>query len=63
MLALKDLNNPYALDKIVVELSRKKETVELQGIEGEPVILFQTERGKKPGSYTVHRNGVLVVRR
>ena len=27
MLALKDLNNPYALDKIVVELSRKKETV------------------------------------
>lgn len=27
MLALKDLNNPYALDKIVVELSRKKETM------------------------------------
>lgn len=27
MLALKDLNNPYALDKIVVELSRKKDTV------------------------------------
>ena len=26
MLALKDLNNPDALDKIVVELSRKKET-------------------------------------
>lgn len=24
MLALKDLNNPYALDKIVVELSRKR---------------------------------------
>ena len=44
-------------------LPRGKETVELQGIEGEPVILFQTERGKKPGSYTVHRNGVLVVRR
>ena len=30
---------------------------------GEPVILFQTDREEKPGSYTVRRNGVLVVRR
>ena len=44
-------------------LPRGKKTVELQGIEGEPVILFQTDREEKPGSYTVRRNGVLVVRR
>ena len=44
-------------------LPRGKKTGELQGIEGEPVILFQTDREEKPGSYTVRRNGVLVVRR
>ena len=44
-------------------LPRGRKTVKLQGIDGEPVILFQTERGEKPGSYAVHRNGVLVVRR
>ena len=27
------------------------------------LILFQTDREEKPGSYTVRRNGVLVVRR
>lgn len=35
----------------------------LQGVEGEPVVLFQTERASESGSYTVRRNGVLVVRR
>ena len=40
-----------------------KKEVELQGVEGEPVVLFQTERGEENGSYTVRRNGVLVVRR
>ena len=44
-------------------LPRGKKEVELQGIEGEPVVLFQTERGEENGSYTVRRNGVLVVRR
>ena len=44
-------------------LPRGKKEVELQGVEGEPVVLFQTERGKENGSYTVRRNGVLVVRR
>ena len=44
-------------------LPRGKKEVELQGVEGEPVVLFQTERGEENGSYTVHRNGVLVVRR
>jgi len=44
-------------------LPRGKKTVELKGVEGEPVILFQAEQGEKSGSYTVHRNGVLVVRR
>lgn len=44
-------------------LPRGKREVELQGVEGEPVVLFQTERGEENGSYTVRRNGVLVVRR
>ena len=44
-------------------LTRGKKEVELQGVEGEPVVLFQTERGEENGSYTVRRNGVLVVRR
>lgn len=44
-------------------LPRGKKEVELQGVEGEPVVLFQTERGEGNGSYTVRRNGVLVVRR
>uniref|UniRef100_UPI00359C5AF6 beta-galactosidase n=1 Tax=Bifidobacterium adolescentis TaxID=1680 RepID=UPI00359C5AF6 len=44
-------------------LPRGKKEVELQGVEGEPVVLFQTERGEESGSYTVRRNGVLVVRR
>lgn len=44
-------------------LPRGKKEVELQGVEGEPVALFQTERGEENGSYTVRRNGVLVVRR
>ena len=44
-------------------LPRGKKEVELQGVEGEPVVLFQTERGEENGSYTVRRNGVLVVRR
>ena len=44
-------------------LPRGKKEVELQGVEGEPVVLFQTERGEENGSYTVLRNGVLVVRR
>lgn len=44
-------------------LPRGKKEVELQGVEGEPVVLFQTERGGENGSYTVRRNGVLVVRR
>lgn len=44
-------------------LPRGKKEVELQGVEGEPVVLFQTERGEEKGSYTVRRNGVLVVRR
>ena len=57
------LDDPEGRRTLADYLPRGKETVELQGIEGEPVILFQTERGKKPGSYTVHRNGVLVVRR
>lgn len=43
-------------------LPRGKKEVELQGVEGEPVVLFQTERGEENGSYTVRRNGVLVVR-
>ena len=44
-------------------LPRGKKEVELQSVEGEPVVLFQTERGEENGSYTVRRNGVLVVRR
>ena len=44
-------------------LPRGKKEVELQGVEGEPVVVFQTERGEENGSYTVRRNGVLVVRR
>lgn len=44
-------------------LPRGKKEVELQGVEGEPVVLFRTERGEENGSYTVRRNGVLVVRR
>lgn len=44
-------------------LPRGKKEVELQGVEGEPLVLFQTERGEENGSYTVRRNGVLVVRR
>ena len=44
-------------------LPRGKNEVELQGVEGEPVVLFQTERGEENGSYTVRRSGVLVVRR
>lgn len=44
-------------------LPRGKKEVELQGVEGEPVVLFQTERDEENGSYTVRRNGVLVVRR
>ena len=44
-------------------LPRGKKEVELQGVEGEPVVLFQTERGEENGSYTVRRNGVLVLRR
>ena len=44
-------------------LPRGKKEVELQGVEGEPVVLFQTERGEENGSYTVRRSGVLVVRR
>lgn len=44
-------------------LPRGKKEVGLQGVEGEPVVLFQTERGEENGSYTVRRNGVLVVRR
>ena len=44
-------------------LPRGKKEVELQGVDGEPVVLFQTERGEENGSYTVRRNGVLVVRR
>ena len=44
-------------------LPRGKKTVELRGIEGEPVILFQAERGRESGSYVVHRNGVLVTKR
>lgn len=44
-------------------LPRGKREVELQGVEGEPVVLFQTERGEENGSYTVRRNGVLVVGR
>ena len=44
-------------------LPRGQKEVELQGVEGEPVVLFQTERGEENGSYTVRRNGVLVVRR
>ena len=44
-------------------LPRGKKEVKLQGVEGEPVVLFQTERGEENGSYTVRRNGVLVVRR
>ena len=44
-------------------LPRGKKEVELQGVEGESVVLFQTERGEENGSYTVRRNGVLVVRR
>ena len=44
-------------------LPRGKKEVELQGVEGEPVVLFQTERGEENGSDTVRRNGVLVVRR
>lgn len=44
-------------------LPRGKQEVALQNVEGEPIVLFQTERGGENGSYVVHRNGVLVVRR
>ena len=44
-------------------LPRGKKEIALQGIDGEPVYLFQTEAGEQAGSYTVHRNGVLVVKR
>ena len=44
-------------------LPRGKKEVELQGVEGEPVVLFQTERGEENGSYNGRRNGGLVVRR
>lgn len=44
-------------------LPRGKKEITLQGIDGEPVYLFQTEAGEQAGSYTVHRNGVLVVKR
>lgn len=43
--------------------ARQKKEIALQGIDGEPVYLFQTEAGEQSGSYTVHRNGVLVVKR
>lgn len=44
-------------------LSRGKKEIALQGIEGEPIYLFQAEAEEQTGSYTVHRNGVLVVKR
>ena len=44
-------------------LPRGKKEVELQGVEGEPVGPVPPERGEENGSYTVRRNGVLVVRR
>ena len=44
-------------------LPRGKKEIALQGIEGEPIYLFQAEAEERTGSYTVHRNGVLVVKR
>ena len=44
-------------------LPRGKKEIALQGIEGEPIYLFQAEAEAQTGSYTVHRNGVLVVKR
>ena len=44
-------------------LPRGKKEIALQGIEGEPIYLFQAEAEEQTGSYTVHRNGVLVVKR
>ena len=44
-------------------LTRGRSDVELRGIAGEPIVLFRAERGSDGGAYTVHRNGVLVVKR
>ena len=44
-------------------LTRGRSDVELRDIAGEPIVLFRAERGSDGGAYTVHRNGVLVVKR
>ncbi len=44
-------------------MTRGEEPVGLEGIDGEPIIMFRCERGSQPGSYDVYRNGVLILKR
>ncbi|ETY72423.1 beta-galactosidase [Bifidobacterium moukalabense DSM 27321] len=45
-------------------MPRGKQEVTLCGIEGEPICRFQSEVGpEEPGSYVIHRNGILITKR
>ena len=45
-------------------MPRGKQEVTLRGIEGEPICQFHSETGPEgPGSYVIHRNGMLITRR
>ena len=45
-------------------MPRGKQEVTLRGIEGEPICQFRSEAGPEgPGSYAIHRNGMLITRR
>ena len=44
-------------------LPRGKHEVKIDGVEGEPVYRFRCDEGTEPGSYAIHRNGVLVIKR
>ncbi|WP_137655304.1 beta-galactosidase [Bifidobacterium moukalabense] len=45
-------------------MPRGKQEVTLCGIEGEPICRFQSEVGPEgPGSYVIHRNGMLITKR
>ena len=45
-------------------MPRGKQEVTLRGIEGEPICQFHSEAGPEgPGSYVIHRNGMLITRR
>ena len=45
-------------------MPRGKQEVTVRGIEGEPICQFHSEAGPEgPGSYVIHRNGMLITRR